>query len=107
MRHTATLTNRGFSKLNYYIEEQIALEYIDAPTERSSVDIWVYHILAEIAHGNWAFDCTNLQLLCECIYIETKHSETSKYPQSMIKAITFINTNNFIDWSSLEDNALK
>jgi hypothetical protein len=93
------LNDSGFLKLNYYIEEQVALEYTQTPTERSSVDVWIYDILAKISRQNNSYKEKDLKKICLEFYSEADLNQEN-LPKPFEKALNFIIQNNFIEWFS-------
>lgn len=91
------LSENGFLKLNYYIEEQVAQEYINPPTERSSVDVWIYDILAKISKETELLENQDLRALCLTLYPNFTNSPSSTFE----KAIGYINQNNLVEWLSI------
>ena len=95
--YLANLSQEGFSKLNYYIEEEISLDFLMPLDKYTPIDGWINGILIEISKYPYQYEKPDEELLCYDIF-SLLSKETEK-PIPFLRAIDYIKKNNFIQWA--------
>jgi hypothetical protein len=95
--YKANLSNSGFSKLNYYIEEEISLDFLGPLDKYTPIDGWVNGVLIEISRNTWSYEEPDIENLCNDIFPLLSKEEIK--PAPFFKAIDYIKKHNLIQWA--------
>ena len=94
-KYVIQLTDIGFARLRYYIDENIISEFRKI-SEKSDIDAWINEILTSISYEDIILDKPDIDLIYQNIYYENCNSEN--YSENFKKALEVIKKNGWVEW---------